>query len=88
MLSRFKSRLLVLTAALGLTLAAHAQSFPSKPIRLICPFPPGGAVDIASRAIAAELSKNLGQTVTVDAAYVDARLGELSRDEDLSRYIL
>jgi ATP-dependent HslUV protease ATP-binding subunit HslU len=29
-----------------------------------------------------------GQTVTVDAAYVDARLGELSRDEDLSRYIL
>ncbi|MFZ9557318.1 MAG: Bug family tripartite tricarboxylate transporter substrate binding protein [Limnohabitans sp.] len=66
MLSRFKSRLLVLAAALGLTLAAHAQSFPSKPIRLICPFPPGGAVDIASRAIAAELSKNLGQTVTVD----------------------
>ena len=66
MLSRFKSRLLMLTAALGLTLAAHAQSFPSKPIRLICPFPPGGAVDIASRAIAAELSKNLGQTVTVD----------------------
>ena len=29
-----------------------------------------------------------GQTITVDAAYVDARLGELSRDEDLSRYIL
>jgi len=29
-----------------------------------------------------------GQTVTVDAAYVDVRLGELSRDEDLSRYIL
>jgi ATP-dependent HslUV protease ATP-binding subunit HslU len=29
-----------------------------------------------------------GQTIQVDAAYVDARLGELSRDEDLSRYIL
>jgi ATP-dependent HslUV protease ATP-binding subunit HslU len=29
-----------------------------------------------------------GQTIVVDAAYVDARLGELSRDEDLSRYIL
>ena len=66
MLSQLKSRFLVLTAALGMTLAAHAQSFPSKPIRLICPFPPGGAVDIASRAIAAELSKNLGQPVTVD----------------------
>jgi ATP-dependent HslUV protease ATP-binding subunit HslU len=29
-----------------------------------------------------------GQTIQIDAAYVDARLGELSRDEDLSRYIL
>ncbi len=45
---------------------ALAQSFPNKAIRLICPFPPGGAVDIASRAIATELSKVLGQTVTVD----------------------
>ncbi len=46
--------------------AAMAQSYPSKPIRLVCPFPAGGAVDIASRAIAQELSKNLGQPVTVD----------------------
>ena len=57
-------------ALVAVTLAtaslAGAQSFPTKPIRLICPFPPAGAVDIASRAIAAELSKNLGQTVTVD----------------------
>ena len=66
MLSQWKSRLLVLAAALGLSLAVQAQSFPNKPIRLICPFPPGGAVDIASRAIAAELTKNLGQPVTVD----------------------
>ncbi|HYF60247.1 MAG TPA: tripartite tricarboxylate transporter substrate binding protein, partial [Burkholderiaceae bacterium] len=45
---------------------SHAQAFPNKPIRLICPFPPGGAVDIASRAIAAELSKTIGQQVTVE----------------------
>lgn len=42
------------------------QSFPSKPIRLICPFPAAGAVDIASRAIAQELTKNLGIPVTVE----------------------
>lgn len=45
---------------------ACAQAFPTKPIKLICPFPPAGAVDIASRAIAAELAKVLNQTVTVD----------------------
>jgi tripartite-type tricarboxylate transporter receptor subunit TctC len=46
--------------------AARAQAFPNKPIRLICPFPPGGAVDIASRAISAELSKTIGQQVNVE----------------------
>ncbi len=58
------------TAAAMLSLAAPtsalAQSYPSKPIRLICPFPPGGAVDIASRAIANELSKTIGQQVVVE----------------------
>jgi len=44
----------------------HAQTYPAKPIRLICPFPPGGAVDIASRAIAQELSKTIGQSVIVE----------------------
>ena len=53
-------------ATLAAASLAGAQTFPAKPIRLICPFPPAGAVDIASRAIANELSKVLGQTVTVD----------------------
>ena len=62
-------RLLLGTALAALTLTApgaFAQAFPAKPIRLICPFPPAGAVDIASRATATELAKALGQTVTVD----------------------
>ena len=45
---------------------AAAQAYPAKPLRLICPFPPAGAVDIASRATAHELTKILGQTVAVE----------------------
>jgi tripartite-type tricarboxylate transporter receptor subunit TctC len=55
-----------LLLALAMPLAAAAQAYPAKPIRLICPFPPAGAVDIASRSTANELTKILGQTVTVD----------------------
>ncbi len=56
----------VVIAALTMASMAHAQTFPTKPIRLICPFPPGGAVDIASRAIAHEMSKTIGQQVIVE----------------------
>jgi tripartite-type tricarboxylate transporter receptor subunit TctC len=60
------NRLFAVLLSLALPLAAAAQSFPSKPLRLICPFPPGGAVDIASRATANEMTKILGQTVAVE----------------------
>src|SRR5437870_4298820 len=59
-------RLLALVLALVFPPVAGAQAFPSKPLRLICPFTPAGAVDIASRATAHELSRILGQPVTVD----------------------
>jgi len=57
---------LAMGLSFSLSIGAQAQSFPSKPIRLICPFPAAGAVDIASRAIALELSKNLNLPVTVE----------------------
>jgi tripartite-type tricarboxylate transporter receptor subunit TctC len=53
-------------ASLSFCLSAAAQSFPSQPIRLIAPFPPGGSVDITSRIIAEPLSRKLGVQVIVD----------------------
>ena len=47
-------------------LAAAAQSFPSRPVRLIVPYPPGGNVDITARIIGPGLGEQLGQTIVVD----------------------
>jgi tripartite-type tricarboxylate transporter receptor subunit TctC len=49
-----------------LPLLAFGQPFPSKPIRLVVPFTPAGAVDIATRATANEMQKILGQPVAVE----------------------
>jgi tripartite-type tricarboxylate transporter receptor subunit TctC len=51
---------------LGIPLAVHAQSFPSKPVRLVVPFPAGGALDTIARTLVPPLSKALGQSVIVD----------------------
>jgi tripartite-type tricarboxylate transporter receptor subunit TctC len=56
---------LALAAALVVQ-PALAQTFPSRPVRILCPFPPGGGVDITARAIAQELSAPLGQPVLVE----------------------
>jgi tripartite-type tricarboxylate transporter receptor subunit TctC len=57
---------LCLFVAVAVMPTAVAQTFPARAIRIICPFPPGGGVDITARAIANELSKQLGQPVTVE----------------------
>ena len=67
MKTKFKIAALAALSAAALAPAiAFGQAFPTKAIRLICPFPPAGAVDIASRAIANELQKTLGQPVAVE----------------------
>ena len=50
----------------SMTGVAQAQSFPSRPISMVVPFPPGGSTDIAGRAIALEMSKLMGQPITID----------------------
>jgi tripartite-type tricarboxylate transporter receptor subunit TctC len=47
-------------------LPASAQQYPTKPIRLIAPFPPGGGVDIVARSVGEKLSARLGQSVVID----------------------
>ena len=69
--SKQLSVLIVLSALfslMGLHTPAWAQTgnWPSKPLRLVVPFPPGGAVDISARAIGNELTKTLGQPVTIE----------------------
>lgn len=62
-----KLRALFATAAFSLVAgSAFAQAFPTKPIRFIMPYPPGGSSEILARPIALEMSKNLGQQVVID----------------------
>jgi tripartite-type tricarboxylate transporter receptor subunit TctC len=58
--------LLCASLALALVHPAAAQTYPTQPIRLISPFPPGGSVDITARFIAEPLGAQLGQRIVVD----------------------
>lgn len=65
-MSTSRRGLLVAAATLGLAPLARAQAWPSGPIRLVVPFPPGGLLDGVGRLFAPPLGSALGQSVVVD----------------------
>src|SRR5258708_7902458 len=56
----------VLALAFLLSGTSALAQFPSKPIRLVSPFPPGGSVDVVGRLVAAKVSESIGQQVVVE----------------------
>lgn len=59
-------RIAIASMLCGMSLLAPAQPFPSKPVRIIIGFPPGGGTDIVARTISPRLSEVLGQPVVID----------------------
>jgi tripartite-type tricarboxylate transporter receptor subunit TctC len=55
-----------LAAVLACVAPAHAQQYPTQPIKMIVPFPVGGGADVAARVVAQHLGTDLGQTVVVE----------------------
>ena len=67
MSSLSRRRLLATTAiALAAPAVARAQNWPTKQIRMIAPYPPGGGIDTVSRAFSEKMSPKLGQVIVVD----------------------
>src|SRR5437868_11818386 len=59
-------RVALAVVSLVLAAAAGAQSYPNRPVKVIVPWPPGQATDIAARLVALKLQESLGQPFVVD----------------------
>ena len=63
---RVKWWLIRMLAVVAIAAPAHAQTFPSKTIRIIVPYPAGGSIDLTARVIARNLQDSVGQCVIVE----------------------
>jgi tripartite-type tricarboxylate transporter receptor subunit TctC len=63
---RIFTRAAATVAALAAATLVSAQSYPSKPIKMIVPFPPAGSTDLSARAVAGKLGERLGQPVVIE----------------------
>src|SRR5690348_11761112 len=59
------TRTIIAAAVLAAASLAHAQEYPTKPVQMIAPFPPGGVADIVGRPLAVAMEKSLKQPVLV-----------------------
>jgi tripartite-type tricarboxylate transporter receptor subunit TctC len=66
MIKKFVRHAVVLLSFTASALCVAQESYPTKPVRLIVPFPPGGAADVVGRVVAVKLSQSLGQNVVVE----------------------
>jgi tripartite-type tricarboxylate transporter receptor subunit TctC len=63
---RTRIRALLLIAGIACAAVAIAQAYPSRPIKFVVPFPPGGNLDFLARAIQPKFSVFLGATIVID----------------------
>ena len=59
-------RAVMFVAGIALAAATHAQTYPSKPIRMVVPFAAGGITDVLIRVLSDKLQQRVGQSVLVD----------------------